>query len=785
MPTRLIQRFPTLVASGTYALVVALSFWPFWLGRSLLNPVSDQKHVYPFRQFAIDYLKEHGDFAPWNPYIFGGMPFAANVTNGDTFYPGTLLRLFLPVDVGITLGFMIHIVLAGVFTFLFLRALKLDWGPAFVGGAAYMFTGQLVSLVTAGHDGKLVVSALLPLALLCLYRGISKGDWRWYLGFGGTVALSLLSPHVQMTYYLLMAAGFFWLFMVRWSGERPQSHTWLASGLLFVLGLGVGFALSAIQSIPFVEYIGYSPRGGEAAAAGATSTGWEYATSYAMPPEELLNVVWPSFSGMVENYWGQNSLKYHSEYLGIVPLMLACFGFGLAEKRRMAWFFAFLITYGVLFALGGHTPFYRLPYHLLPGIKMTRGAGMIFFLASFGVAALAAFGTQTLLRAVGNVRRGVLIWWLGGLGAAVVLALAGAFKGIMISFATPDKLPVVDANYGTFTWDAVRGLGIALGVAGLVLTLRKSRLVGDAWALVLGALVLLDLWSVEQRQIRFGPPAEQLFARDEVMNRLSTDRGLYRVLPVPLAYWQDNYFMVHEIRSILGYQGTEIHRYDELLGGKNTWQNVTNPNVWRLLAVKYLVIDRSVEFPGLTLVGQGPLTNYEGQPVHVYRYEQAQPFARVVAEAFKVPDDQMIPTLINTRFDPARLLLVPPDAPAGVTTLSALPDSVPIAVKTTEMRAGWYRFELATPPAVPAYLFVSENYYPAWRATVDGEEAPVLRAQYALMAVPLPAGARSVDLVYRSAAYRIGRVVTLVTILTVLALMAGDRLRRRRESSGG
>lgn len=171
--------------------------------------------------------------------------------------------------------------------------------------------------------------------------------------------------------------------------------------------------------------------------------------------------------------------------------------------------------------------------------------------------------------------------------------------------------------------------------------------------------------------------------------------------------------------------------------------------------------------------------------MHVYRYEQAQPFARVVAEAFKVPDDQVIPTLIDTRFDPARLLLVPPDAPAGVTTLSALPDSVPIAVKTTEMRAGWYRFELATPPAVPAYLFVSENYYPAWRATVDGEEAPVLRAQYALMAVPLPAGARSVDLVYRSAAYRIGRVVTLVTILTVLALMAGDRLRRRRESSGG
>jgi hypothetical protein len=784
MLARLIQRYPTLLASSVYAAAVALAFWPFWQGRSLLNPASDLNHVYPFRQFAVEHLKQFGGVAQWNPYIFGGMPFAANVTNGDTFYPGMLLRLFLPVDAGITLGIMIHIVLAGGFTFLFLRALKLEWGPAFVGGAAYMFTGQLVSLVTAGHDGKLAVSALLPLALLCLYHGISRGDWRWYLGFGGTLALSLLSPHVQMTYYLLMVAGFFWLFMVRWSGERPKSHTWLASGLLFVLGLSVGFALSAVQSIPFAEYIGYSPRGAEAAAAGASSTGWAYATSYAMPPEELLNVVWPSFSGMVENYWGRNFLKYHNEYLGIVPLMLACLGFGLPEKRRLAWFFAFLITYGVLFALGGHTPFYRLPYHLLPGIKMTRGAGMIFFVVGFGVAGLSAFGTQAVLRAAGNVRRGVLIWWSGVLGAVAVLALAGAFKGIMVSFAPPERLAIVDANYATFTWDTVRALVIALGVAGLVLALRKRRLATEAWALALGGLTLLDLFSVEQRQIRFGPRARDLFAPDAVMQAIAHDGDLYRVLPVA-GYTADNYPMAHGVRTVLGYQGTELHRYDELLGGKNDWRNIGSPNIWRLLAVKYLVVDRRVEFPGLTMVGEGPLETYQGDSVYVYRYEQAQPFARVVAEAFKVPDDQVISTLINTRFDPARLLLVAPDAPAGVATLTTLPDPVPIDVKAVQVRPGWYRFDLASPPARPSYLFVSENYYPAWRATVDGADTPVLRAQYALTAVPLPAGARSVELVLRSRTYRIGRLITLGTLLLVAGALTADRIRRRREGSGG
>lgn len=797
MLSRLIQRHPTLTASSLYAAAVALTFWPFWPGQSLFNPLSDQNHVYPFRQFAIDYLREHGDFAPWNSYIFGGMPFAANVTNGDTFYPlSIVLRLLLPVDIGITLGFMMHIVLAGVFAFLFLRALKLDWGPALVGGAAYMFTGQLVSLVTAGHDGKLVVSALLPLALLCLYRGISRGDWRWYLGFGGTLALSLLSPHVQMTYYLLMAAGFFWLFMVVWSRERAAGHSWLASGLLFVGGLVVGFALSAIQSVPFIEYISYSPRGGEAAAAGAVSTGWAYATSWAMPPEELLNVVWPSFSGMVENYWGRNPcaecspLKLHSEYLGVVPLMLACFAPRLTERRRFAWFFVFLSAYAVLFALAGATPFYRLPYHLLPMIKMTRGASMIFFLASLSVAVLAAFGTQAVLRAAGQVRQTVLLWWVGVLGGAALLALAGAWKGIMLSFAVPNRVPLIDANYGTFTFDTMRGLGVALAAAGLILALRKSRLRGDAWALALVGLVLLDLWSVERRQIRFGPPARELFAADAVVRAIADDqRGPYRVfdgrlLPV-VGYVQDNYLMAHDIRSVLGYQGTELHRYDELLGGKNQWPHATNPNIWRLLAVKYLVIDRVVEFPELTPVGGGPLRTYQGDQVFLYRYEQAQPFARVIAEAFKVPEEQMVPTLVDQRFDPTRLLLVPPDAPAGVTSLTALPEPVPIVVTTTQVRPGWYRFDLAVAPERSAYLFVAENYYPAWRATVDGVDAPVLRAQYALMGVPLPAGARSVDLVFRSHTYRIGRWITFATLLLVAGAIAADRVRRARGSSGG
>ena len=136
MLQRLTQRFPTLTASGLYALAVSLACWPFWTGQFLINPWSDMRNGYPVRELAASYLKQFGGIPEWTPYLFGGMPFIANTAHGDTFYPTFLLRAVLPVDVGITLGFMLHIALAGIFTFLFLRALKLDWGPSFIGGAA-------------------------------------------------------------------------------------------------------------------------------------------------------------------------------------------------------------------------------------------------------------------------------------------------------------------------------------------------------------------------------------------------------------------------------------------------------------------------------------------------------------------------------------------------------------------------------------------------------------------------------------------------------------------------
>lgn len=294
---------------------------------------------------------------------------------------------------------------------------------------------------------------------------------------------------------------------------------------------------------------------------------------------------------MLLQYWGRNAIKFHSEYLGVVPLMLASFAFLLVEKRRTAWFFVFLAAYGVLFALGGHTPFYRIPYTLLPMIKLTRAPGMIFILVSFSTAVLAGFGTQVLLRREDRVGMGRAAVWVGVLLVAALLAAGGAWKGLMLSFAFPDRVAYLDANYSTFTFDAFRAAVLGLALLGLIYARRVGRFQGSQWAFAAGLLVLLDLWSVERRQIAFSDRATKIFAADGVVKALSGDPDLFRVLPAaPRAgYMGDNYLMIHRLRSVLGYQGMELHRYDELLGGKNSWiggqGNMFNLNLWRLLAV--------------------------------------------------------------------------------------------------------------------------------------------------------------------------------------------------------
>src|SRR4051812_40692065 len=187
-------RFAMGWAALAYALATLALAYPVLSGQFLVNPHSDQYIAgFAFRDFAAQSLKAGQGIPQWNPYLFGGLPYVGAM-HGDIFYPTALLRMLLPTDVGMTWGFIIHLFLAGCFTYGFLRAWGLGFYPALVGGIAYMMSGQVASLVSPGHDGKLFISALFPLTLWLLVRGVRDGHhWVWGL-LAITIGLAVLSP---------------------------------------------------------------------------------------------------------------------------------------------------------------------------------------------------------------------------------------------------------------------------------------------------------------------------------------------------------------------------------------------------------------------------------------------------------------------------------------------------------------------------------------------------------------------------------------------------------------
>ena len=188
------------------------------LGEFLVNPISDQFNTgYAYRVFGAEQLRTTGGFAQWNPYILGGIPIAAQ--HGDVFYPTFILRLLLPVDVAMTWSFLLHLFFAGLFTFGFVRALGFAFWPALFAGVAYMMSGQVASLVSPGHDGKMYVSALAPLLLWMIVRAVRDGrQWAWGM-IALVTGLAILTPHNQMVYYLAILAIPFTIWIARRAGE--------------------------------------------------------------------------------------------------------------------------------------------------------------------------------------------------------------------------------------------------------------------------------------------------------------------------------------------------------------------------------------------------------------------------------------------------------------------------------------------------------------------------------------------------------------------------------------
>jgi hypothetical protein len=802
-------KHPTMAATGLLTLWIAILSLPAWTGKFLAGPYSDQYDTgYAFRHWLASEIKRTGHVPLWNPELFGGLPFVGAM-HGDIFYPTSLLRLVLPTGTAMNLGFLVHYVLAGLFAYLLLRRLRVSWAGAVTGGLAYQLSGVIGTYVSPGHDGKLFVTTLLPLALIGLLLGMRERRLEGYGVLALTVGLALVSPHAQMTYYLLIAAGIFALYLAFGEpvpGRAVRPRLWdLAMALgAVVLGFGIGM----IQIMPFFEYLPYSPRA-------EGYHGFEGATSFAIPWSHVPEFFVADFAGNTPDgtYWGPNGggLKLHSEYLGLPVLALAAFGAADRGRRRLILWLAGLGLLFLLISLGAGTPFYRAWWAVMPFVKQTRAPGMALYVVALVLAILAGIGLDRVFAGGGKRHRGI---WIGAGAGVAVLAAVGAFGAIAESLAQAVELaqarPSADTARRAAAAIRLGGMlsGAALVVLGLLaLAAARRKLPPAALALAVPLLVGADLWrNAAGFWTWSAPPTAGLYAGDSLTAALGSiaapgrapngapvpaarrSAGMpFRVLNSPNAY-PGSSLMAYRIPQILGYHGNELHAFDELLGGRNVWSNLgrglpaRRPKVWDLYAVRFVLASPQEQFPeplpGFVRRATTAATA-TGNPIVVFERDEPPAWAWVATAGLKIDDSTGVAAALDPRIDPRALVLLAQDAPVEPPPIDTLPPPSTVAASVTDWAPGRMTIGLETPPAADGYLVVAENWYVGWRATVDGEPAPVLRANVAQLAVPLPAGARDVRLTFESPSYQRGKLITMLSLVAVLALVAAARVRRR------
>ncbi len=781
-------RRPALLATAAFALWPVILSLPMLAGLWLAStPWSDQYTAgFPFHAWSAEWWKRTGHVPLWNPELFGGMPFIA-AGSGDVFYPTWLLRLLIPVTTAGNLSFFVHYVLAGLFTYALLRRLRVGWTGSVIGGLAYELSGLIASYPSPGHDGKLFCSTMLPLAFLALVLALKDRRWEGYPLLAVAVALALLG-HFQLAYYLLIAAGLFALYLTfeesggAGSGERTAR---LALALGAVL---VGFGIAAIQIIPFFGYIPFSPRAqGYAGFAGSTS--------FAIPWEHVPEFFFKNFVGATETYWGSNGgssgLKLHSEYLGLPVVALALLGAAVRERRRQIWWLGGIGFLFLLVSLGADTPFYQLWWAVMPLVKKTRAPGMAFFVVAFVTAIFAGIGAERAISSHGRrlLKPAVIV---GGivtlLGISGVLGHFAESVAALVQAATGGaKTAAAEANQSAILWGAASS-GIALAATGLVAGLigpgtgGGDRLTPRVGALALILIVGADLWLNARQFWRYTRP----YGPDQVIARLATTAPPYRVMNLPGGVYPGSVMMAFDVPEVFGYHGNELRYYDELWGGKNEWKYLGVLSLWDLWAVRYAVLPagaRTIDsIPGFRRILDSVPT-LDGARANLFERTAPAPYARVVPGAIKADSAAIIPTLVDQRMDASRLVLFTKDQPVTPAPLTQLPAPIPARATVTFWQPGRMTIALDPAPLAAAYLLVAENWYPDWVGTVDGRPASVLRGDYSLLTVPLPAGAKVVELSFRSKLYELGRTITLASLaILVLALVASLATRRMRHA---
>jgi hypothetical protein len=804
---------PHIIAVVLFIVISFAYFYPVLEGKVLKANDSTVSTVNS--KEIRDYREKFHKEPLWTNSIFSGMPAYLISTR----FPGnlmkhvdTVLRVFkMPVSVlfiSIT-GFYFLLLIFGVNPWL-----------AIAGAIAYGFSSFFFQILAAGHNTQAIALAYMAPMIGGIYYAYRYDAIKGALLTAFMLSLELVANHPQITYYAMICLLIFIIIEFVYSLKEKTFPKFLKTSLIlivpFVLAIGINFGnLNTIR-----DYSKYSIRRKSELKSEqknfSSGLDRDYITYWSYGIDETMNLLIPNYKGgsskpfdkdsetvkvlrqnnageavnQFVKYWGtQTGGTDGPHYMGAIVIFLFILGL-IVVKGREKWWLLIATILSILLAWGKNfMPFTNLFIDFFPGYNKFRAVTMTLIIAQFcipllGFLALREYYYGSLskkemlkgIKIAGGITGGLLllIILIPGIAGSFLSSYETEYPGWLTSALVSDRKELLRA-------DSLRSLIFILLGAVAIVGFVSGKLRKEYSILLIALLIIFDLWGTGKRYLnadRFERPSviKKSFTPTAADVAILKDQSYHRVLNLSVSTFNDNSPTSWFHKSIGGYHGAKLKRYQELIDSSisrelglfqvtfkaageqvKTYDDLipllmplfNRTSVLNMLNAKYVILDPKVP----------PVVN-----------PHAMGNAWFVEKPLMVDNANMELASVN-KIDPSREAVIDARFREQVKgSIYPVTGNDKIELVSYQPNELEYKY---TAEGEKLAVF-SEIYYPAgWKCFIDGKESEYFRTNYVLRGMILPGGTHQVKFAFEPSSYNNGNKISLASSILLILLAAG------------
>lgn len=794
---------PHLIAVIVFLVITLFFFSPIFFE----NKTLDQQDIQQFQgasKSLQDFRKATGEEGLWATNMFSGMPaYLVNLewSDGPVVTLKKVLSVFLPHPVrNIFLAFLCYYILLLSFK---VRPYLAIAGAIAFGLSSYLIIGQMV-----GHNSRIGACAFLPLVIAGIHLAFSGKRILGFVVTAAGLALQLRENHMQITYYMVLIVLVYGLVQLIIAIREKKLNEFAKTIAILIPAAVLAAATFFGQFWAITEYSRYSVRGpselikpGQTQGEQGVNRDWAFSYNYGIwePMTLLIPNIYggtsmnafvsdqnsASYKALVNSgneqmanqmaqftvaYWGPQSFAGGAYYAGAIIVFLFVLGMVFADRQYIWWLVPISVLSIFLSWGDAFKAFNYFMFDYFPGYNKFRSVNFALIMILFSMPLLGMLGLEKMLTNWNNQsfkKVGVAFGIVGGL--CLLLFITGGFGSFLTD--REGQLPAWFTNalkadrISLLRSDAGRSFLFILLFAGGIELIKRLKL-SETWIGVAAiVLVTIDLSVVDKRYFtkdnyerKKGSVQIEASAAD---NEVLKDKDYYRVYNLQMG-WTGDALTSYYHHSLNGYSGAKLRRYQDLYDSciaQETAAFISDLRAGKIELKKLNVINMLNTRYFLLGPGQNDVLPNESA-------NGAAWFVNEVVTVKSANEELKKTSEINTK---TTAVINGQQLKANGQQLTL--DST-ATIKLTEQKPYLMKYESQS--ASNGVGIFSEIYYPkGWHATIDGKEGPILRANYILRALEIPAGKHVIEFKFEPKPYLIGNKITMASSWILLLVVLG------------